>query len=378
MIHPISKIIAFMVLGVLMTSCIATEKNHALGSDRIEKSPNYRDGKFQNATPWRRAGFGKMWNVAMEYTFGDRVDAEPSQPIPLQHIQKFEFYIEGSDVLRFARLGHSTILLQMGGKVWITDPIFSKRASPVQWAGPKRFHPVPIALEDLPPIEGVILSHNHFDHLDYDTILQLKNRANYFLAPLGVGETLASWGIPPEKIKSLDWWENTHIGEVEFVATPAQHFSGRGLFDADETLWASWVLRTSKHAIYFSGDTGYFDGFKKIGEKYGPFEITFLENGAYHRYWRAIHMMPEDTMQAFKDLKGKLMVPIHNGTFDLSLHSWYDPMERIAALAQQENVKFLIPYMGQIVDGMHPPETIAWWKKTEASVATNEPAVETP
>ncbi|MBF0290175.1 MAG: MBL fold metallo-hydrolase [SAR324 cluster bacterium] len=343
----------------------------------MEQSKQYNNGKFHNVQKINLWEGSKMWETFMEYTFGKRVDAVPTPPFPLQTIKGNEFYLDDTAAIHFARLGHSSLLLQIGGKVWLTDPVFSKRASPVQWMGPKRFHPVPIEINELPEIEGVIISHDHYDHLDHNSVRQLKDRAKLFLVPLGIGNILESWGVPAKKIVELDWWENVTLGDIEFISTPTRHFSGRGLWDGNTTLWTSWVIRTEKHSIYFSGDSGYFEGFKQIGEKYGPFDITFMENGAYNKNWPDVHMSPEETMQAFKDLKGKLLVPIHNGTFDLSLHSWYDPMERIMGLAKKENAQILIPTMGQIVDGMNPPSTIAWWKKY-SSVTVNELVLNTP
>ena len=358
------KLLTTLMMGVSIISCSSHAQNVDT-NERIINSKQYQDGKFHNKKkkPSKEFDFGEFVKAIGNIFFTEHVDLKPNKPLPIQEITKNEFYTENRDAIRFARLGHSTLLLQIGGKVWLTDPVFSERAFAVQWMGPKRFHPVPVTVEDLPEIEGVILSHNHYDHLDYDTIMQLKDRVKHFIGPLGVGKEIADWGVATEKIITLDWWESTKIERVELIATPTQHLSGRGLFDRHKTLWTSWVIRTERHSLYFSGDSGYFEGFKEIGEKYGPFSITFLENGGYHENFIYEHMMPKDTIQAFKDLKGKLLVPVHNGTFDLALHAWYDPMEQITALAEKENVKIVIPIMGQIVDGDAPPANVAWWKR---------------
>lgn len=361
-----------------MISC-SNHIQQAATKERMANSEQFSDGKFHNKKDTsERMKFGNMVKIFSDFIFAERVDPVPTAPIPLKKIQENDFFVEDAEAVRFARLGHSTVMLQMGGKVWLIDPVFSERTSPVQWAGPKRFHPVPIDLEHLPPIEGVIISHDHYDHLDYDTILQMKDRVNHFITPLGVGARIAEWGISSEKIIQMDWWESKKIGSVEFVATPAQHFSGRTLMDGDTTLWNSWVIRTEKDSVFFSGDTGYFDGFKEIGEKYGPFDVAFMECGAYNKNWSEIHMMPEETLQAFKDLDGKLMVPIHNGTFDLALHPWTDPMDRIMSLAQEENINILIPYMGQIVDDKSPSQTVAWWNSEKVPVAAQQDIVLNP
>ena len=216
----------------------------------------------------------------------------------------------------------------------------------------------------LPEIEGVVISHNHYDHLDYGSIKKLKDSVQTFIVPLGISSTLESWGIAPRKVIELDWWESVSLSGVEFISTPSQHFSGRGVFDTDKTLWSSWVIRTSNESIYFSGDSGYFSGFKDIGDKYGPFDYAFMECGAYNKAWKDVHMMPEETVQAFKDVNGKVLVPIHNGTFDLSTHAWFEPLERVSELALKDNLTLLTPVMGEVVT--HPPkmrlENPLWWK----------------
>ena len=232
---------------------------------------------------------------------------------------------------------------------------------------PSVFHEVPVDINQLPSIEGVIISHNHYDHLDHGSIQQLKDRVNHFLVPLGIGRKLQDWGVAKEKITELDWWEKKTIGGVELIATPAQHFSGRGVFDSDKTLWNSWIVKSQEHSIYFSGDTGYFPGFTEIGERYGPFDYAFMECGAYNKQWSDIHMMPEDTLQAFKDVKGKVLVPVHNGTFDLSTHAWFDPMERITALAKKDDIPVLLPVIGdtvQLSQALRTESDNSWWKSS--------------
>jgi L-ascorbate metabolism protein UlaG (beta-lactamase superfamily) len=221
---------------------------------------------------------------------------------------------------------------------------------------------VPLNVDELPEIEAVIISHNHYDHLDYGSIQKLKDKVNHFLVPLGNGQTLLDWGVEKEKITEFDWWDSIKIDTVEIIATPAQHFSGRGVLDRDESLWASWIIRNKDHSIYYSGDTGYFDGFKEIGDKYGPFDYAFMECGAYNQLWRNIHLMPEDTIQAFKDVKGNILVPVHNGTFDLSTHAWFDPFVQIKELAQQHNVQLMTPLIGEVVIKQSSYSNYAWWE----------------
>ncbi|MET0582297.1 MAG: MBL fold metallo-hydrolase, partial [Pseudoxanthomonas sp.] len=287
----------------------------------------------------------------------------PDRAIPVQALTRAEL-MAAPDRSLF-RLGHSTLLLKLRGEFWLTDPVFSDRASPVQWAGPKRFHQPPISIAELPPIKGVLLSHNHYDHLDRAAVLALAAKTEHFLAPLGVGDTLVEWGVPAEKVQQFDWWQSATVDGVRFVSTPAQHFSGRGLFDANRSLWASWVIVDDDLRVFFSGDTGYFDGFKAIGERFGPFDVTFMETGAYDKQWPHVHMQPEQTLQAHIDLKGKWLMPVHNGTFDLAMHAWHEPFDRIAALAAEKGVDLATPHMGQRLDLQTPQAGEAWWLATQ-------------
>lgn len=329
---------------------------------KIETSPQYFNGKFINTNKNSVQSISKMWAASKDFLFNKSEQAAPTVTIPIKLINKDTFDLNDKKSLLFSRLGHSSLMIQMNGKIWLTDPVFSQRTSPVQWAGPKRFHPVPLNVNELPPIEAVIISHNHYDHLDYDSIQQLKNKVKHFLVPLGNAQTLLDWGVDTTKITEFDWWDSIKIDSVEIIATPAQHFSGRGLLDRDESLWASWIIRNKDHSIYYSGDTGYFDGFKEIGHKYGPFDYAFMECGAYNQLWRNIHLMPEDTIQAFKDVKGKILVPVHNGTFDLSTHAWFDPFIQIKNLAKINNVKLMTPIMGEIINKQSNVINYAWWE----------------
>jgi L-ascorbate metabolism protein UlaG (beta-lactamase superfamily) len=257
------------------------------------------------------------------------------------------------------------MLFKLDGEFYLTDPVFSERASPVQWAGPARFRAPPLGIDELPPIKAVILSHDHYDHLDHAAIQALAGKTAHFLAPLGVGDRLVQWGVDPAKVRQFDWWQGTTLDGVRFVATPAQHFSGRTLADGNSTLWASWVIVHDDLRLFFSGDTGYFSGFREIGAKYGPFDVALLETGAYDRQWPDVHMQPEQTLQAFVDLRGKWLVPVHNGTFDLAMHRWQEPYERIGALAQARGVAIATPEMGEPLDLAQPQPGRAWWRDVE-------------
>jgi L-ascorbate metabolism protein UlaG (beta-lactamase superfamily) len=332
-------------------------------------SPQAADGRFRNATPRPAEGAAKMARILWNFLFNKPDDSVPRAALPVMALTRAQ--LEAAPDRSLFRLGHSTLLLKLRGGFWITDPVFAERASPVQWMGPRRFHAPPIALEDLPPLRGVILSHDHYDHLDRDTVVQLAQSAEVFLTPLGVGDRLIAWGVPAEKVRQFDWWRGAMFDGVRFTATPAQHFSGRGFFDGDRTLWASWVIDDVAEAdgeglrLFFSGDTGYFDGFKEIGRRFGPFDVTMIETGAYDPQWAYVHMLPEQTVQAHQDLRGRWLLPVHNGTFDLAMHGWRDPFERVTALSAERDIALATPMMGEPFDLAAPQPTNAWWRAVE-------------
>lgn len=336
---------------------ICAHNGSALGA--YTESPQQREGKFQNVVPRQPIGFLKTLAIAWRVMTEKPDTTVPRAPIPVQRLTAAAL-AEAPEASLF-RLGHSTLLLKLDGEFWLTDPVFSERASPVQWAGPKRFHVAPIDIEELPPIKGVILSHDHYDHLDYAAVLRLAPKVEVFIAPLGVGDRLISWGIEAAKVRQLDWWQQTKVGGVRLVAAPAQHFSGRGFSDGDRTLWASWVIMAGDLRVFFSGDTGYHAGFKTIGERFGPFDVTLLETGAYDAEWADIHMHPEETLQAHLDLKGDWLLPVHNGTFDLAMHAWNEPFDRIYALAAERGVKLATPSMGEPLSLHEPHAGERWW-----------------
>ncbi len=235
-------------------------------------------------------------------------------------------------------------------------------AAPHVFLGPNRFNKeLPIAIEDLPEIDAVIFSHDHYDHLDHPTILKIKDKVGHFYVPLGLGSHLKSWGVSENKITELKWWDEVDFEGLKFVCTPARHFSGRGLTNRNTTLWASWVIQGNHHNIYFSGDGGYWSGFKEIGDKYGPFDLCMMECGAYNEMWHNIHMMPEETAQATLDLQGRLLMPIHWGAFNLSLHDWDDPAKRVSVKAKELGLPLLTPIIGEevIIPSYIPNNN--WW-----------------
>ena len=310
-----------------------------------------------------KGGSLEQARIMWDFFFNKPTDTRPTGKIPVKTLTRQQLLDAPNNTVY--RLGHSTVLLKLNDAFWITDPMFSERASPVQFAGPQRFHQPPISIDDLPPIKAVIISHDHYDHLDQDSIMKLAAKTENFLTPLGVGGIIVGWGVPSAKVKQLDWWQETEVGGVRFAATPARHFSGRGLFNKNQTQWASWVFLAEGQRVFFSGDSGYFDGFKKIGDTYGPFDMTMLETGAYNANWPEVHMHPEESIQAHIDLKGKKLLPIHNGTFDLSMHSWHEPFDRIVTLGNAHGIPVVTPVVGKAVRIAEVTDGRRWWENLD-------------
>lgn len=361
-----------------MTSLIGSIR-HALGftaarrgRERSQGSAQHDGERFRNVKPRPVEGFGKTLSIAWNVLVNKPSGTVPTGALPVDTLTRAQ--LEAAPDRSLYRLGHSTLLLKLRGQFWLTDPVFAERASPFRRLGPKRFHAPPIALADLPPLAGVILSHDHYDHLDRETVLALAATTKAFLTPLGVGDRLIEWGVDARKVRQFDWWQGVEIDGIAFTATPAQHFSGRSLFDGNSTLWASWVIVDGDLRVFFSGDTGYFDGFKTIGERLGPFDVTLVETGAYDKLWPYVHMQPDDTVQAHTDLRGRWLVPIHNGTFDLAMHRWYEPFERVIGLAAVRGIALSTPRMGERLDLAAPHRGERWWRKVMEVVEVAEVA----
>lgn len=351
-------------LGFIVLTGLAFMNTAYARRPAYEQSAQYRGGEFHNPVQPKKPGGREILALWWRFIFKDTAKTVPPQPLEAVPLTRAE--LERAPEGSIYRLGHSTVLMKLAGGWWLTDPVFSERASPVQWAGPKRFLPTPIALKDLPPLTAVILSHDHFDHLDRHSVIALSKTTQVFLAPLGVGDHLLRWGIPAHKVRQLDWWETTQVADVSFTATPAQHFSGRTPFASNPTLWASWAIKTAQQRIFFSGDTGYFAGFAEIGRRHGPFDLTLLEAGAYDQQWEGIHMLPEHVIQAHRDLRGEWLLPIHNATFDLAFHAWDEPLEKMLSLAAEHDVRLTLPRIGEPVRmGEYQPAR-PWWRERAA------------
>ena len=269
--------------------------------------------------------------------------------------------------LRATWLGHSTVLIEIDGLRVLTDPVWGMRASPLRIAGPKRFQPVPVPLRSLPPLDLVLVSHDHYDHLDFPTIRELARRDVPFVVSLGVGAHLEAWGVPPERIHELDWWESWTLpgAELRIHAAPSQHFSGRTLKARNTTLWSSLVIESANHRVFFSGDTGLTGQYEEIRRRLGPFDLVMLEVGAFHPSWGDMHLGPGNALEALSLLGGGAFLPVHWGTFALAMHDWDEPAETLLSLGPQRGAQLLMPRLGEPVEPSHGPQAVPWWRAVD-------------
>ncbi len=328
--------------------------------ERIRKSAHYREGSFKNLSETPMLTEGTSYPKMIIGFFSKGVNREPLYPLPSV---KTDLKSLKSNEPVLVWFGHSSYLIRINGQNILVDPVFSGRASPIQFIGKKSYPAtVQYTADDMPAtIDLVIITHDHYDHLDYDTIKQLRTRVKLFYTSLGVGEHLEHWGVDQERIIEFDWWEKqAFMHGMEITATPARHFSGRS-FKRNQSLWSSFVLKTEVHSIFIGGDSGYDGAFKTIGEQFGPFDLAILECGQYNVQWPFIHMMPEEAAQACIDLKAKAFMPVHWGKFTLALHAWNDPVERALKKADELNVVMTTPMIGELLmlDNARPLKR--WW-----------------
>ncbi|MEV0900521.1 MBL fold metallo-hydrolase [Actinoplanes sp. NPDC049802] len=323
---------------------------------RIEASPQFARGRFRNAVPTAGISAAAMPRVALATASGQD-SRRPHLPVPMRAAGPHD-----ATGLHVTWYGHSSVLVEIEGHRVLIDPVWSRRCSPSRHAGPQRLHEPPVALHTLPSVDVVVISHDHYDHLDMTTVQELSaSHDPLFVTPLGVGAHLRHWGVPDSRIVELDWNESTRAGDLELVATPARHFSGRGLH-RDDTLWAGWVIKGPSRRVFYSGDTGYFPGFAEIGAEHGPFDVTLVQVGAYDETWPDIHMLPEDGVRAHQDVRGGLLIPVHWATFDLALHDWSEPADRTWRAAKDNDVNLAVPRPGERVDVDAPPPVDGWWQ----------------
>jgi L-ascorbate metabolism protein UlaG (beta-lactamase superfamily) len=341
--------------------------------ERMQASPRFVDGTFRNSsgvTPTLKPGTGLA--TVGEFFFGGQRRTPPA-PLPADD-PRAAWQRSAETGLRATWLGHSTVLLEIDGLRLLTDPVWGERASPYRFAGPRRFQPVPVSIAALPPLDAVVISHDHYDHLDFPTIVALAERDVPFYTSLGVGTHLEAWGVRPERIVELDWWETARLprAELEITAAPSQHFSGRGV-RRNTTLWSSFVARTARHSVFFSGDTGLTPEYAEIARRLGPFDLVMLEVGAFHPSWGEIHLGPDNALEALRLLGGGSLLPVHWGTFNLAIHAWDEPAETLVQLAPARGAHLVMPRLGAAVEPARVERVDPWWRQLAASPRHDAP-----
>lgn len=354
---------ALVVLGALVGVGIGQSACAAMGTaatgkrlERMEASPQWKEGRFDNDLTRVQASFGEM----MSNWIGDEAVTAPEELPTIAKRKGSDYETPPESGLRVTWLGHSTLLIEIDGQRVLTDPVWGQRASPITWLGPERWYAPPLSLDELPAVDAVIISHDHYDHLDLATIEQMLEVETTWLVPLGIGAHLEGWGMPAERIVELDWWEERVVGGLTITCTPARHFSGRS-FDGNNTLWAGWAVKGARHNVFYSGDTALHPAFKSIGEKLGPFDLTMMESGAYNRLWTDVHMGPEQAVLAHQLVRGKAMLPVHWGMFTLASHGWTEPIERILAAARKVGVTVVAPRPGGWAEPSKGGFVDRWW-----------------
>ncbi|WP_164021626.1 MBL fold metallo-hydrolase [Pyxidicoccus trucidator] len=371
----------FALLGVALLASVATllawtSTGHfqAFGAaptgsrlERMRASPRNRDGVFVNTTVNPAVRNRPDLGTLKELAFGSQQRTPPG-PLPMERDVAAALAKPPESGLRVTWLGHSTMLVELDGFRILTDPVWGERASPSTLVGPQRFHPPPLPLDALPDVDAVLLSHDHYDHLDMPTIQAMVPRGWTFYVPLGLGAHLEQWGVPPERVVELDWWQEVSLGDgrLRMVSTPAQHFSGRGLSDRNRTLWTSWTLLGPQHRVFFSGDTGLTQEFAEVGRRFGPFDLAMFEVGAFHPSWGDIHLGPHQALQAHELVRGRRLLPIHWGTFSLAIHAWDEPAEVLAAEARKQGVALVTPRLGHPVELTGDVPSAPWWREVRA------------
>jgi L-ascorbate metabolism protein UlaG (beta-lactamase superfamily) len=325
------------------------------------KGSKKRGGKYQNVIPTDAGGFAKLIPIFKEYR-SNTAENTPKKTLGPFKTDSSVYCTPPKSGLRITLIGHSSLLIEIDGKRILTDPVWSERVSFTQSFGPKRFFEPPIALDELPPLDAVIISHDHYDHLDKNTMKFFAGKNTPFFCSLGVGRYLKRWGISASFITEMDWGDSVMIDYgCVLTAAPARHFSGRGILNRNETLWSSFVIKGDKHNIYFGADSGPSPTFEDIGDTFGPFDLTMLEIGAYGQYWPDIHMGPDNATNAHLALKGKVMMPIHWGTFNLAPHAWYEPIERLVEYGKTKKIDLFIPKPGEPTE-FKAGYNSEWWK----------------
>jgi L-ascorbate metabolism protein UlaG (beta-lactamase superfamily) len=334
---------------------------------RVKASPQWQGGHFVNPQPLEDDWLGMLTGAAAMSAF-----VSPAHPLEAV-VPRREPPATG---LRATWFGHSSVLLELDGVRVLTDPVWSERASPFSWAGPKRWSPVVVPLEALEPVDVVVISHDHYDHLDAPTVAALAKTGTVFVVPLGVGAHLAYWGVPEAQLVELDWWEHAQVRGLTVTATPARHASGRMGLDDAAKLWAGWSLASARHRVYYSGDTGFFPALADIGARLGPFDLTLIEAGQYGASWPDWHLGPEQAVKAHLLVRGRVLLPVHWGLFGLAYHGWTEPVERVLVAARGAGVTVATPRPGEGFEPDSPP-LARWWPEVPWQDAEQAPMVST-
>jgi L-ascorbate metabolism protein UlaG (beta-lactamase superfamily) len=340
---------------------------NSLRQERIAASPRWDGTRFRNSSPIPRGDPAVPMPSIGEFVCGGNRRV-PLAPLPA--VNPLDSWKHPADSgLRATWLGHSTVLIEIDGWRVLTDPVWGPRASPSRFLGPKRFQPVPVALRALPPLDAVIVSHDHYDHLDYTTMRMMRKASVPIVTSLGVGAHLESFGIAAQRIVELDWWESHRVPgtDLTLTAAPSQHFSGRGLKDGNRTLWSSFVIQSPRHRVFFSGDTGPTLEHGEILSRLGPFDLIMLEIGAFHPAWGNIHLGPAKALAAHALLGGGPFLPVHWGTFNLALHPWDEPADTLLQLAPKTGARLVMPRLGEPVEPAHERVIDTWWRGVDAN-----------
>jgi L-ascorbate metabolism protein UlaG (beta-lactamase superfamily) len=376
--HWKSSLYAFLALLALSASLLLALAWQGMGEAatgarlaRMQRSPQWHDGKFENPEVIENH-LGDMLHGFLSIS----PDASPRGSVATMTVHPKSLRTPPASGLRVTWLGHATSLIEIDGTRVLTDPSWSERSSPISFLGPRRWFAPPIQLGALPKIDAIVISHDHYDHLDHRTIMAMRAWSSLFIVPLGVGAHLAYWGVPESQIVELDWWQHRQVGALDIVATPARHASGRSLWDRDRNLWAGYALLGPRHRVFFSGDTGLFSALHDIGRRFGPFDLTMIEVGQYHAGWPDWHIGPEQAVLAHQWLRGRVFLPIHWGKLQLAYHGWTEPIERVLEAAARSQVRVLAPMPGQSVEPELANEALKpWWPSLPWQRAAEAPIV---
>ena len=359
-------IVLMILIGGFSILYVLVNKYHiAFGGEvgeeaqlRFESLDNYRDGKFVNTKKINLdLGWKATFQMAYRYFTNDAKNTIPDREIPVQRL-----HLDSSNPCLYW-FGHSAFLVKMGGLKILIDPMLGDTPSPFSWMGGSRFNKeLPIEVEELPKIDYVFISHDHYDHLDFGSIQRLKDKVNSYVVPLGVGSHLMRWGVSADDIIEMNWWDEINLEGLEVACTPARHFSGRKLNNRQSTLWVSWVLKSDAMSLFFSGDSGYDIHFQHIGEKYGPFDMALMECGQYNKMWPDVHMFPDQTVQAGIDVRAKKVIPIHWGAFKLAMHDWNEPAKMVMKYGKERGLSVQIPIIGEKIEKIEYTNTTSWWE----------------